>query len=384
MNLKHIIFSLILLFCFSLIQAQVIKSEKSYLKLGVKPKKEAVEMTDTTSPELKIISPVITEGISFVSTIPEINLIGRAIDVSGIASVIINSEINEITETGMFSRRLFLEPGDNLITIIVIDGKNNSLENTFLVEYTPPEPTLAEIVEEESKYYALIIGINNYEDPSILPLDNAISDAEQLYEILTGEYIFNKENVKLIKDAKRGDIANILDEFAEIITPKDNLLIFYAGHGSWDADANIGYWLPSDANRNKKANWFRNSALVDYLKEINSKHTLLITDACFGGSIFNKSRTIFPEAEKAIQKLYELPSRKAMTSGTLEEVPDRSSFIRFLCERLKDNTEKYLSSEQLFSSIRLAVINNSDAVPQYEEIKNVGDQGGEFIFIKRE
>ncbi len=73
-----------------------------------------------------------------------------------------------------------------------------------------------------------------------------------------------------------------------------------------------------------------------------------------------------------------------MTSGQLTEVPDRSYFIRFLCERLTDNTEKYLSSEQLFSSIRMAVINNSDAIPEYGEIRNVGDQGGDFIFIRKE
>ena len=72
-----------------------------------------------------------------------------------------------------------------------------------------------------------------------------------------------------------------------------------------------------------------------------------------------------------------------MTSGTLTEVPDRSAFTNFLLERLEKNTDKYLSSEQLFSSFRIAVINNSDVVPQYGEIRNVGDQGGDFIFIKR-
>ena len=102
----------------------------------------------------------------------------------------------------------------------------------------------------------------------------------------------------------------------------------------------------------------------------------------FRGAIF-KTRTAFPDAQKAIQKLYELTSRKAMTSGTLTEVSDRSAFINFLVERLENNTEKYLSSEQLFSSFRIAGINNSDAIPQYGEIKNVGDQGGDFIFIKK-
>ena len=131
-----------------------------------------------------------------------------------------------------------------------------------------------------------------------------------------------------------------------------------------------------------KTNWFRNSALVDYLKEIDSKHTLLITDACFGGSIF-KTRAVFPGRSKAFEKLYDLPSRKAMTSGTLTEVPDRSSFTRYLVERLNENDETYISSEQLFSSFRISVINNSDAIPQFGVIGNVGDQGGDFIFLKK-
>ena len=176
---------------------------------------------------------------------------------------------------------------------------------------------------------------------------------------------------------------NALDDLARIVTPSDNLLIFYAGHGWWDEKSNIGYWLPADASKDSKAEWFRNSTLCDYLKEINSKHTLLIADACFAGGIF-KTRKAFPDAPVAINKLYELPSRKAMTSGTLTEVPDRSAFIRFLVERLENNKEKYLSSEQLFSSFRIAVINNSDVVPQYGEIQGVGDEGGDFIFIRKQ
>ena len=76
-----------------------------------------------------------------------------------------------------------------------------------------------------------------------------------------------------------------------------------------------------------------------------------------------------------------MPSRKAMTSGTLTEVPDQSAFLKYLIDRLRNNSEKYLSSEQLFSNIRIAVINNSNAIPQFGEIKDVGDEGGDFIFI---
>ena len=204
-----------------------------------------------------------------------------------------------------------------------------------------------------------------------------------MYNVLVTDYYFDKENVFLIKNAKRAHITNALDGLAEKVTRKDNLLIFYAGHGWWDEIANIGYWLPYDAKISRKAEWFRNSTLCDYLREINSKHTLLITDACFGGAIF-KTRTVSMKAPKAIQMLYDLPSRKAMTSGTLTEVPDRSSFVKYLIDRLATNDDRYIASEQLFSSFRIAVINNSDVIPQYGEIRNVGDEGGDFIFIKKE
>ena len=230
------------------------------------------------------------------------------------------------------------------------------------------------------KYFALIIGINNYTDPKINQLDYCIRDAESFYNTLTSRYTFEKENVKFLKNATNADIVSALDYFAKTVRPTDNFLIFYAGHGYWNTKSEIGFWIPSDAQKNSTLNWFRNSALRDYLREVNSKHTLLITDACFGGSIF-KSRAAFMDATVAVNKLYELPSRKAMTSGTLTEVPDQSAFLKYMIERLDKNSDKYLSSEQLFSSFRIAVINNSNVIPQFGEIKDVGDEGGDFIFI---
>jgi hypothetical protein len=234
-----------------------------------------------------------------------------------------------------------------------------------------------------TKYYALLIGIDNYADPVITGLDKPIRDAELFYNTITTRYTFEKENVIILRDATIAEIVAALDYFAKVVRPVDNILIFYAGHGVWDASSEIGFWLPSDAQKDSKLAWFRNSTLRDYLREIKSKHTLLISDACFGGSIF-KTRSAFIDANMAINKLYELPSRKAMTSGTLTEVPDQSAFLKYLIERLQNNTEKYLSSEQLFSSFRIAVINNSSVIPQFGEIKDVGDEGGDFIFVLRD
>ena len=76
-----------------------------------------------------------------------------------------------------------------------------------------------------------------------MDLDNPARDAENLYNVLITDYSFEKENVILIKNARRADITDALDLLSEKLTKDDNLIIFYAGHGWWDKKANVGYCL---------------------------------------------------------------------------------------------------------------------------------------------
>jgi len=337
---------------------------------------------DKAAPEIKIITPSFGEGVGYSSDADVIDIIGEVKDQTGVKFVSVNSDIRSVNSAGLFSTRIQLEPGENKIRIMVADLKDNTNEQYLTVWYNPPKLSLSEKIKQESIYYGLVIGINDYEDNDLGDLDNPIQDASKLHKVLLENYTFDPGNVTLLKNPDRDEIVFALDDLARRVTPDDNVLIFYAGHGYWDERSNVGYWLPSDSYMSNTANWFRNSTLVDYLKMIDSKHSLLITDACFAGSIF-KTRAGFAKPDRAYEVLYEQSSRKAMTSGALTEVPDRSYFTRYLVEKLVDNDESYLSSEQLFSSFRIAVINNSDAIPMYGEIRNVGDEGGDFIFLKK-
>ena len=142
----------------------------------------------------------------------------------------------------------------------------------------------------------------------------------------------------------------------------------------------LGYWFPADAEKEYTSNWIYNDVLVANLKRIRSRHTLLISDACFSGSIF-KTRAAIEEAPMAYQKKYELKSRKAITSGVLQTVPNKSIFFKYLADRLESNQAKYFSASQLFQDIEIPVGNNSPNSPQFGVIRNVGDEGGDFIFI---
>jgi hypothetical protein len=234
------------------------------------------------------------------------------------------------------------------------------------------------------KYYALIIGVSEYQfsNQNLVDLDKPVKDAEALMKTLRN-YHFEPERTTFLRNPTRSDIIETLEVLSGKIKDNDNLLIFYAGHGFWDDKLMVGYWLPSDAKFDKKSTWLSNSNLKDYITGIKSKHTLLITDACFGGSIF-KSREVAGLSDYGVAKIYRLSSRKAMTSGNLKTVPDQSKFFEYLNKRLIENDTKYLSSRELFNSLYNAVINNTNTVPQYGVIQDTGDEGGDFIFIRKD
>ena len=127
-----------------------------------------------------------------------------------------------------------------------------------------------------------------------------------------------------------------------------------------------------------------NGTIRDYINGIRTRHTLLVTDACFSGGIF-KTRAAFNDADRSTNELYKLPSRKALTSGTLKEVPDKSVFVKYLLKKLEENTDNYLSSQALYTQIRGPVTNNSPnaQVPVFGVIRETGDEDGEFIFVRR-
>ncbi|GAB4345361.1 MAG: hypothetical protein OHK0038_25580 [Flammeovirgaceae bacterium] len=235
-----------------------------------------------------------------------------------------------------------------------------------------------------AKNYALLIGAQDYNDPAINDLANPIKDCNRLQDALVSYYTFEAENVTVLRNAKKSEIINSLEELSKKITSQDNLLIFYAGHGDWDEQLEIGYWLPVDSKKTDRSTYFPNSVLRDYIKGIKSRHTLLIADACFSGGIF-KTRSLGPDASVAVETLYSRKSRKAMTSGELQEVTDQSTFVDFLIKELRTSKDIYLPAERLYYRIKETVMDNSQngQVPQFGEISQAGNEGGDFIFVRK-
>ena len=228
------------------------------------------------------------------------------------------------------------------------------------------------------KYHAIIISENNYFDEKFPDLIEPKNDADNLMSLLVSKYFFKSEDITRLIDPTRANILDAIDQKRKTLSLDDNLIIFYAGHGYWDEVLKMGYWLPSDAKKDSKSNWVSNTDLTLYLSAFESNHVLLVADACFSGGIF-KTRSI-GDMDQGTKRLYELKSRKAITSGNLKEVPDNSVFMKFFLKELELNQSTFLTSDQLFAKIRPNILNNSSTEPLYGVIHNTGDEGGEFVF----
>ncbi len=110
---------------------------------------------------------------------------------------------------------------------------------------------------EFGRYHALIIGNNQYRH---LPkLATAVDDAEAVATLLQENYGFR---VTKLLNATRRDITGAFNDLRKTLTEADNLLVYYAGHGILDEEADRGYWLPVNARRDDDSEWFSNTRLT--------------------------------------------------------------------------------------------------------------------------
>lgn len=246
---------------------------------------------------------------------------------------------------------------------------------------------------EKGTFRALIIGNNKYRDsrnrwPS---LSTAINDAKSVQNILQEQYGFT--DIKLLENATRRQVLHAINEMADKVKHNDSVLLYYAGHGYMDSDSERGYWVPTDAVGTDNSTFLRNSTIRDELNVIASraKHTLLVSDSCFSGSLLRRStRGVAPSTgnKDFYKKVANKKSVQIISAGGLEYVDDdyrssgHSPFTYFLLNELKHNDRTYLTATELSKNVETAVKNNVDQKPESGVLQGAGDELGEFIFVK--
>jgi tetratricopeptide (TPR) repeat protein len=237
-------------------------------------------------------------------------------------------------------------------------------------------------------YYALIIGNENYK--YLAKLLTPINDANELAQLLRERYGFRTE---VLLNADRRQIMTALDDYRKKLPENSNLLIYYAGHGHHDLDADEAYWLPVDAQADNNANWISSNDITSNVRAIPSSHVLIISDSCYSGYLAASRAVIAglsPEGRNPyFAKMLESKSRNLMSSGADEPVadsgaPGHSIFAAAILESLRQMKEDYFAANDLFYHyVQPEVGGRSNQLPQYSWILNSGHKYGDFVFSRK-
>ncbi len=245
-----------------------------------------------------------------------------------------------------FAARVPLAPGQNLITVTATDPAGNAAQAVRLVIREASGASAASPPPRggAGERWAVVIGIDQYRDPSISPLSYATADAEAVFKFLTTTGGVKVANARLLlnKDATQRNIRQVLGDFLrQKALSDDEVIIYYAGHGTTEADASAEgglakYMVPWDAD---PVNLFSTAIPMEEIDRIfgrlSARKILLIQDTCFSGAaggrtFLAKGLTVRATTltDRFLQELTQKEGRMILTASDVNQVSHEDRALR--------------------------------------------------------
>lgn len=358
-----------------------------------------VAQEEMPAPTISLFDPPIsnTRSVTRVIASPDSEsrlVVGRIDAPAGLLSLSVNGVQQEVDERGNFKSNIPVKGGETPVTLLAVDaqGKKSTVEFS-LVTQTPDKGAAGGGAGggDFGTYHAIVIANSDYE--GLTDLRTPLNDAEEVSKVLKERYGFK---VTRLNNATRYQTLSALNTARRELTDKDNLLIYYAGHGEYDKTSNRGHWLPVDAESDSTANWISTVAITDIINNMSARHVLVIADSCYSGAL-TRSTNIeldpkLSEDTRArwLQAIAGNRSRYVLSSGGLQPVLDddgsgHSLFANALLGVLKAN-DGIMESSKMFREVRDRVEIRAQELgvedsPQYGKLKNTGHEFGEFLLV---
>lgn len=233
------------------------------------------------------------------------------------------------------------------------------------------------------KSYALLIAINEYQG-NWETLKNPVRDAETLKKLLLKKYGFSVVKTLYNRAANRESIIKQTEALCNQVDSKDNLLIFFSGHGL--DDGKEGYWIPFNAMSKTNLNRFISNDLIKQsIKNTVARHALVLSDASFTEPVFRSSSFSLENdgTPEFYQRVGKRASRMVLTSGSSSSITNdnvHSVFMQHILKYLEENQLPLITPSDLFEAIELPVAANTSKIPKLGHLHNTGHEGGQFIF----
>lgn len=385
------------------LQAQLKNAKTSLLTAEQK----IANLQPTGTPKVALKWPAFEDSNGVNSTkVPAgsiVNIVGAIENFNAVKSFKINDQIYQLDANGLFLKTVDVSNDVVVLSLEMID--QDDVVTTSQLHINPSNElnivlaggaSLTRPKFDFGSYHALVIGNNSYDmNKGWEPLDTAVNDATEVANVLRSQYGFK---VRLELNADRDTMLTALEEMRRTLTNKDNLLVYYAGHGLVDPENDQGYWVPVDGSTDSAVRWVSNASITDQIRAMTARNVMVIADSCYSGSLMRSGIVTLRSglsAEKKALRLNEdvsLMTRVALSSGGLQPVIDsvdnskHSVFANALLSVLKGN-EELLDADSLATqvaySVAIATQDNVQQVPRYAPLAAGGHQGGEFYFAPK-
>lgn len=237
--------------------------------------------------------------------------------------------------------------------------------------------------------WAALIGIDNYQHPSIPKLRYAVNDTQAMERALREQGFPAERIIRLTNAAAtKAKIEEVLgDQLRQAVTPQDRLLVFFAGHGTTDTargGEEEGFLLAVDSDPGRLfSTAISMSALRQVSDRLPAKHILYIIDACYSGyAIYNRSAS-----SSLLEEIGRQPAIQILTAGRKQdEAQERSGhgvFTEVLIRGLQgaafgDKDWLALDELGLWVKERVFAESNRRQLPQYGNLSGEG----QFVFVR--
>lgn len=231
--------------------------------------------------------------------------------------------------------------------------------------------------------YLLLIGIDDY--VHFPKLNNAVKDVNDIGGLLTSTYGFKAVppyfNKLINQQATRQNIIKTLNALTLEVTPGDRVLIYYSGHGYLNQKKR-GFWIPIEGEEGDESGFVSNADIRNLIADMNSRHTLLVSDSCFSGSLVVREAK---QISGSYQHWENEKSRWLFCSGkgVVSDGDTNSPFAEAIIKLLtaeKDGDPVNIA--YLADNVTKKVGYNHLQVAEAAPLHGAGHEGGQFIFYK--
>ncbi len=251
----------------------------------------------------------------------------------------------------------------------------------------PLDENIPIAIQNNPNAVAIVIGIQDYLNPTVPSATYAERDAKLVREYLIKTFGYDEYNI-LPRDPSQlmtvGNFKTLIKQQLRDYVKKNgtsDVFIYYAGHGVPSTETQEAFLAPYDFNPNVDVNTYNAYRLKDMytdLLKIECRSLTIVLDTCFNGMtsngqmlIQNISPVILPESEISASLLKSHPKALVLTSTSNDRVsnwyPDKkhSLFTYFFLRGVQGGADENLDNRITVGELETYLLDENNGVPYW-------------------